>query len=260
MVIDYRFEIRQVENAKEIIDRFFRNQKNLANEFYGLLKYIKSLDSEIVLRFSSNVIGASRADSIFHFYVVPDSGKFFIKFENLQQRLIFDPVFRGSYEIYCQKTVELIKERQKLNKRSREIESILDNRGIKQLVHFTRIDNIESIVNDGLIPVKQLDAEGYKYKRNDHKRYDDQLNCTSVSVEYPNYWVLNGFQEKYVGSRWAVIVLDPTLLFDHNCYFAEYNAASKGISKNLDERTDAQSFEKMFAPIVKAITTKGTFK
>ena len=132
---------------------------------------------------------------------------------------------------------------------------ILEKRGVRSLVHFTRVDVLDNILDKGLLPV----ASGVESI--DDKRLDGRLNCISLSIEYPNIRLLrNGYMRKdrYANDKWAVLVLDPSLLFDHNCYFANYNAASKGIMrKSAESLKTPDAFEGMFADSIDAETSEG---
>lgn len=152
------------------------------------------------------------------------------------------------------------KERRKNEQRVQEFSNILQKRQIKKLIHFTRIDNLNSIIINGILPVRTLKSKGIKFDNNDDARFDYRTDCTSLSIEYPNYWVLKGFRERYPDAKWAIIVLDPALLFDHKCYFAEHNAASKGISGDIYSRNSVQSLQKLFDPVVTVLKTTGTDK
>lgn len=136
-------------------------------------------------------------------------------------------------------------------KQARAISVLLQQRKISNLIHFTRIDNIDSILRNGLLPVSMLKTRNIKFVNNDDGRYDKQTDCTCLSVEYPNYWVLKDFRKRYPSAKWMIIVLDSSLLLNHECYFAEYNAASRGIKDDLLSRTTSQAFQNMFADVVK---------
>ena len=141
--------------------------------------------------------------------------------------------------------------------RKQEIGAILEERKIFNLVHFSRIENIDSIIEFGLLPITQLEKNELQFIKNDEGRYDNKDNCISVTIEYPNYWVLKEFRERYPYSKWAILVLDSSLLLEHNCYFAEHNAASIGISKSLNNKVTSHDFLKMFDPVVKVQKTTG---
>ena len=81
-------------------------------------------------------------------------------------------------------------------------------------MHFTRIDNLNSILKNGLIPVSIQQKMKIPSARNDEQRIDSKLDCTSCSITFPNYKLFYTFREyKFPGSGWVVIVLDKDVLF-----------------------------------------------
>lgn len=144
-------------------------------------------------------------------------------------------------------------------KRNQEngVREILDRRNIKFFVHFTRIENLSNILNNGLIPVSMQEKMRINSVHNDEQRLDSQLDCTSCSVTFPNYKLFYFFRKtKFPDAKWAIIVLNPDVLFspDNIVYFCPTNAASVlPKTSNLDELCYAKSFEDMFKQL---ITTK----
>lgn len=137
-----------------------------------------------------------------------------------------------------------------INKDDRlKIKEILDSRGISHLVHFTRIENLSSILMNGLVPVIIQPTKGIESIKNDGERIDNQLNCTSCSVEFPNYKLFYRFRCQYPNSRWVVILLNTDILFsdNNNAYYCKTNAASVlPKTPNHNELCTPISFESMF--------------
>lgn len=48
----------------------------------------------------------------------------------------------------------------------------LGERGVSRFVHFTSLDNLEGILEKGLIPRRSLDEQGITYLANDQLRLD----------------------------------------------------------------------------------------
>lgn len=125
------------------------------------------------------------------------------------------------------------------------IKSIIDERGITELYHFTRIENLESIVEHGILPVSEMKKEGLHFLDNDKYRNDHRIDCNCISISYPNLDLLKSYKRKY-GGHWVMIELDPRVLYETPCYFAEHNAATRVIASNLWMRTGADALENMF--------------
>ena len=131
-----------------------------------------------------------------------------------------------------------------------KIKAILDRRKIRYCVHFTRMDNLNSILSNGLIPVSIQNKKGMDSLHNDEQRIDTHLDCTSCSVTFPNYKLFSKFSDyKFPGSTWVMIVLSTDILLSPNnvIYFCHTNAASV-VPRCLDVKDlcTANSFESMF--------------
>ena len=103
----------------------------------------------------------------------------------------------------------------------------LQRRGVKYLYHFTCVENLSSILRNGILSVNQLKTKGIRYYYNDPERYDDNLNAISVSVSFPNNKLFYKFREVDWRSnhRWAVLEMPVTILdrLQYKCY--AHNAA-----------------------------------
>ncbi len=143
------------------------------------------------------------------------------------------------------------------NEQADKIKEIVSRRKIEYLVHFTRIDNLNSILKNGLIPVSMQQKMKIPSVRNDEQRIDSKLDCTSCSITFPNYKLFYTFREyKFPGSSWVVIVLDKDVLFSPSniTYYCQTNAA--GVFPRISsakELCTATAFENMFC---NSLTTK----
>ena len=72
---------------------------------------------------------------------------------------------------------------------------ILKERGITDLIHFTPLANLKSIIRDGLKPCKHNTKEDNLLNKNTRLCIDDEF--VSFSVEHSNYMYLNSLLEKY---------------------------------------------------------------
>lgn len=101
------------------------------------------------------------------------------------------------------------------------------NRGVKYLYHFTRISNLQSILDYGVLPINDLQAANIKYLKNDPLRNDDNLNATSISVSFPNHKLFYKFRKSKSTpeNRWCVLEIDVEVLNEvaYKCY--KHNAA-----------------------------------
>lgn len=146
--------------------------------------------------------------------------------------------------------LKLIKEGEKIAKvkeKELEVEDVIKKRRIKYLTHFTRLENLHSILQNGLIPVslhKDMEVESI---HNDSYRIDKMPHCTSCSVQFPNYKLFYSFREREnFHSQWVVIILDINLLLSskNTAYYCYSNAA--GIY-NKEKMFRSIDFENMFS-------------
>lgn len=143
------------------------------------------------------------------------------------------------------------------SEQANKIKEIVTRRKIEYLVHFTRIDNLNSILKNGLIPVSMQQKMKIPSIRNDDQRIDSKLDCTSCSIVFPNYKLFYKFREdNFLGSSWVVIVLDKDVLFSPSniTYYCQTNAA--GVFPRISsakELCTATAFENMFCD---SLTTK----
>jgi hypothetical protein len=138
-------------------------------------------------------------------------------------------------------------------KQNERINLTIKQRSIKDLIHFTRVENLSSILTHGLVPLSKHEDFSINAVVNDTFRYDNLLSATSLSIEFPNYKLFYYYRDTiYKGFEWVVIKVNVDLLNSKaiKAYFCQTNAAN---TSNRMMGDDAESFENMFAEI---ITTK----
>lgn len=127
-----------------------------------------------------------------------------------------------------------------------KINKMLVDRHINNLVHFTRLENLRSILKYGLIPVSNQGLFNIKSVRNDMERFDDRLDATSCSITFPNDMIFMKFRDKYPNEKWVVVVLDATVILskENTCEFCVTNAANKIM--RAQSGVGSQHFQNMF--------------
>ncbi|WP_321905614.1 DarT ssDNA thymidine ADP-ribosyltransferase family protein [Paraburkholderia tropica] len=121
-------------------------------------------------------------------------------------------------------------------------------RGIRNLLHFTQISNLPSILQHGIVPRRSLEAAQAPFKFNDFYRYDGYLNASCFTIGWPNYKMFYPLRLADPAVKWAVIECRPDILWDKHCIFSATNAAS-GIARAIGEvqRTGVPGIAAMFA-------------
>lgn len=128
-----------------------------------------------------------------------------------------------------------------------DIKNIVTNKGIPYLVHFTNVENLESILTNGLYPRAQIDSDPLiKASLNDTIRVDfkPQYNCASIS--FPNCRMFYKYRQQ-LNTNWVVLLLHPKILWEKDCLFYPTNAASNTVSAlPIGQFSTTQALENMF--------------
>ena len=139
------------------------------------------------------------------------------------------------------------------------IKEIIQKRNIRQLVHFTRVENLKSIVKYGILPRNELNNRSIKVKYNDDKRLDNWLNASSFSVTERSDYLINRFNDRFnlKLNNWFDILINVRVLTKKECIFCDTNAASGkfGIYReNINPLKLPETFESLFNKNVQRTT------
>lgn len=130
-------------------------------------------------------------------------------------------------------------------------------RKITRLVHFTPAINLISIFErGGLVSregLKELSDENHDLyldhytKINDSYRFDGLLDYINLSIQCPNYFLLNRFRSQLDEEieSWCVISVSPQCIWYKDSLFSVGNAASN-LSKQYGVRGCLEGFKDMF--------------
>ena len=125
--------------------------------------------------------------------------------------------------------------------------SILKNRNITRLVHFTPADNLESILENGVLSRLYMDENGFDYWYTDENRLDGKLNYISNSITFPNYKMFWSKRNEDKDTDWIVLSIDSDILVDKfDTEFYRKNAAANDPLKYKYEPTSNDALEFMF--------------
>lgn len=125
----------------------------------------------------------------------------------------------------------------------RTISSIIEQRNIRWLCHFTPKQNLSSIRTEGL---KTRDSFfNTRIVGTDNYRYDRFHNSICLSISKPNIRMLSYKQEQI--KDLALILINPIVLYKKACVFYPHNAATASF-KAMDfvELIGINAFEKLF--------------
>ena len=116
-----------------------------------------------------------------------------------------------------------------------EIYEVYREREIPYLLHFTRPENLESILAIGLHPRQNIDLGVVPNASvNDTCRNDGRRDRNCLSISFPNYKMFYPLRSANPGIEWPVLVMKPSILWTMDCLFCENNAASTAISSKQD--------------------------
>lgn len=128
----------------------------------------------------------------------------------------------------------------------REIQAIAQARGIEQLLHFTLLENLPSIVEHGLLSRAELVNRQLDAYAVDEFRLDGQPEGLSVSIERPNWRMLKSMMARSQGSQWVCLGLSADLLWTHACRFCWRNASSTAMREHRGWCEGPWAFKRMF--------------
>lgn len=97
-------------------------------------------------------------------------------------------------------------------------------RKITKLIHFTPIENLNSILNYGLLSVNLLKSKNIRYNYNDKERIDRHLDYISCSIEFPNGSMLN-YCLNFHKYHYAILEIDIDVLNHKFAKCCSVNAA-----------------------------------
>jgi hypothetical protein len=119
---------------------------------------------------------------------------------------------------------------------------------IPHLVHFTRCENLPGILEHGLMSVQACRQRDLSAMRNDPHRYDVQPDGTSLSITFPNYRMFWKYRQITPDADWAVLLIDPSVLWMKDCAFYPHNAAdARMIRQPRTAMKSARALSDMFA-------------
>jgi hypothetical protein len=126
--------------------------------------------------------------------------------------------------------------------------SYLQQRGVTHLVHFTKAQNVPSILRSGLLSRNELATRGLAHSINDPHRFDYVTNAICLSVSFPNYKMFYRLRLEHPEDDWVVLRLRPEIVANKRCAFSYANAATRSIAQTpIAERMTLAALEAMFA-------------
>jgi hypothetical protein len=130
---------------------------------------------------------------------------------------------------------------------STRLKEAIQARNIRYVWHFTQLENLKSILVEGLLPRSELERRSLPPKFNDLYRLDLQRGAICCSIGHPNYKMFYALRKRNVADEWVVIAVKPEVLWEKDCAFCVENAASNNVTRiPLDQRKGIEAFDKLF--------------
>ena len=118
------------------------------------------------------------------------------------------------------------------------------------LVHFTRVENLPSIMQHGLCSITTLNKQQIDFRFNDHLRLEGQPSAICLSIGHPNDKMFASYRWKNPEQGWAVLVIDRSVLWALDTAFCTLNAADHRIRQlPLDDLKTLDAFDSLFMPL-----------
>lgn len=135
-----------------------------------------------------------------------------------------------------------------IEERSKRICQYCSERGILHLIHFTRISNLKSILERGLLNREELSRSpaSQDITFSDRERIDGHTDAVCLSISFPNYKMFYRLSSSNQ-DVWCMLVISPSVLWELDCAFCHSNAASSVISRiSLQQLRTFEALDKMF--------------
>ncbi|MCT7980918.1 DUF4433 domain-containing protein [Laspinema olomoucense] len=108
-----------------------------------------------------------------------------------------------------------------------QIRAFVAEREIKCLCHFTTLENLQGICEDGgVLSSRKLKYLNYEYQQIDEGRWDGKLNHICCSIQSYNSMYLYRARERHQTQGWVLLAIKPDYLWKEETLFCPINAAS----------------------------------
>lgn len=113
------------------------------------------------------------------------------------------------------------------NSASKDLTSIsnfLQRRQIKWMFHFTHFTNLESIIQRGILSREKMEGSEISFEPTDMDRFDGLLGGISISLSFPNFWMLKRKVESK-GNNFVIIEISANALLNKRILAFPSNAS-----------------------------------
>ena len=151
-----------------------------------------------------------------------------------QQRLERERQLRMEQELRRQREIERREQLRRMQAQAAEernqILAEIDRRGIRWFVHFTQVENLESILENGLLTRDELARRRIDARVSDGQRLEQlgagDANAVCLSTMFPNYSMFYKKRREDGNVHWCVLLLDAAAVAQLDAWYYPTNAAS----------------------------------
>lgn len=124
------------------------------------------------------------------------------------------------------------------------IAAVIQAQQIEDVLHFTRLENVPTILEHGLLTRSDLNNAGLKVYASDADRLDKEDNAVSVSISCYCPRMFEGKRYRAGNEAWAILILHPSLLWNYRCLFLRRGAGRN--STKYESGKGGYALEKLF--------------
>lgn len=130
------------------------------------------------------------------------------------------------------------------------IQNIIQASKIEYVLHFTKIENLASILENGIQTRQELENNNEHALFNDAQRIDGHRDATCCSISHPNYKMFYSYRQANLEQEWVVIGIKKNIIWKKDCAFCVENAASNSVRFiSISQRKGIDAFSKLFQEI-----------
>lgn len=129
---------------------------------------------------------------------------------------------------------------------AQHIAAVVESRKIEDVLHFTRLENLPSILEHGLQSRLELRDADHHALASDATRLDKEDGAISVSIScfYPKMFSAKRYRAGH--KPWVILVLHPSLLWNLQCRFYRNGAATNATKHQSGKMYGGFALQKLF--------------
>ncbi|ENV67404.1 Uncharacterised protein [Acinetobacter junii] len=126
------------------------------------------------------------------------------------------------------------------------IQQIVIEKTIPYIVHFTRVDNLPSILTHGIYPPNSFPLINNQALITDPLRLDNKRDYSCFSIAFPNHRMFFRVRNNIQGD-WVLLRLSRQILWDFDCLFYPINAADNFVRfRDINEFKGSTALRNLF--------------